>query len=279
MRRAYAKKQDASEKKQGFSLIELAMIAVIIALLTAAVSTGKSLMEASRLRSLMGELSEINKSFLLFQEKYLELPGDMSDAWDYWGTDCMSTADLCNGDGNERIGDSLLPDNYETGMAWRHLQLAKLLGGPPMDGTASVVGGGFVSNVIGVNLPPSDAITGAGYYVETFAYYFTSGLLAGQPNILGTHIQLSGFPAVFPLSVLTPDQASVIDRKLDDGIPRVGKVKGVTTGVTTGDEDACSLPRGGFTDLREPVYQLGINKPNCSIYYRIDNSLKDTRHQ
>lgn len=278
MRRATAKQDDTTEKKHGFSLIELAMIAVIIALLTAAIATGKSLVEASRLRSLMGELSEINKSFLLFQEKYLELPGDMSDAWDIWGTDCMSTADLCNGDGDERITDSLSPDNYETGTAWKHLQLAKLLGGPPMDGTTSAVGDGWVDEIPGVNLPPSDAITSAGYYVATFAEFFTTGPLTGTPNYLGTHVELAGFPGTLPFPVLTPDQASVVDRKLDDGIPKVGKIKGINVGTITGDPDSCYLPRV-FTDLRDPTYQLVIEKPTCAILYRIDNSLKDTQHQ
>ncbi len=266
--------------QRGFTLIELSMVAVIIALLAVAVTTGKGLLEASRIRSLITELIDLNETFLLFREKYNDIPGDMSDAWDYWGSNCMPTADLCNGNGDERIGNTLLPtDNYETGTAWRHLQLAEMLGGNMLDGTASIVGTGFIDEVIGVNLPPSDVIIGAGYHVFTYNVFVESGPLVGTPILLGTHILLASFGDVFATPVLAPRQASVIDNKLDDGIPRVGKIKGNPIGIINGQEDSCYKPWSTTTSLRESEYYIETNATNCVIYYRLDTSRGDTVHQ
>ena len=62
-----------------------------------------------------------------FYSKYEDLPGDMTDAYDYWGSACNSTDTKCNGDGDGDIELSGTADDNEVFRLWQHLVLSELL--------------------------------------------------------------------------------------------------------------------------------------------------------
>jgi prepilin-type N-terminal cleavage/methylation domain-containing protein len=65
-------------KQQGFTLIEIAIVLVIIGLLLSGVLKGQELINAARVRNLASEIDGIKVAYLGFQDRYRVLPGDMT---------------------------------------------------------------------------------------------------------------------------------------------------------------------------------------------------------
>src|SRR5689334_22798184 len=130
--------------KQGFSLLELSIVLVIIGLITGGIMAGRQMVHAAELRAITTEASKINSAIYTFREKYQALPGDMRNAVKYWGAQAGSTADgtdstcsaltytspatstaTCNGDGNGQINAW----NQEHYRFWQQLANAGLFEG------------------------------------------------------------------------------------------------------------------------------------------------------
>lgn len=63
-------------KKHGFSLIELSIALVIIALIVAGIVTGSELIKGAQLRGLIKETTQFASAVNTFRGKYNCLPGD-----------------------------------------------------------------------------------------------------------------------------------------------------------------------------------------------------------
>ena len=70
-------------KQTGFTLLELSVVLIIIALVAGGIVVGQSLIRSATLRSVMGEYDHYLKAVQEFQDKYLALPGDMPNAEEY----------------------------------------------------------------------------------------------------------------------------------------------------------------------------------------------------
>lgn len=192
--------------QKGASLTEMAIVVAIIALILTLVASGINVRKASQLRSFVSDINSFQISIESFVSKYSELPGDMSDATEYWG------ADTANGDGDDFI-EYPTTGNMEALRAWQHLNLAGFI-----DGGLS----GFATNAnqadIGINIPKSKR-TKVGYYL-----IYQNSVGEGSRN----EIVLGAFNATNPNnnSALTTTEANSIDRKLDDGNPTDGLVYG-----------------------------------------------------
>src|SRR5947208_13835939 len=64
------------QKQQGFTLIEIAIVLVIIGLLLGGVLKGQELITAARVRNLAAQLDGVKIAYLGFQDRYRALPGD-----------------------------------------------------------------------------------------------------------------------------------------------------------------------------------------------------------
>src|SRR5690606_4321211 len=139
----------------GFTLIELAIVLAIIGLLVGAIIGGQEMVQASRLNATIKEAQNVREAFLLFREKYNDLPGDMSDAASYWSACTNATNNPCNGDGNGRMqGNSTSGSISEQVRAWQHLALSGIAPGNYTGLITSPL-------VAGQNIAPS-SVNGAG---------------------------------------------------------------------------------------------------------------------
>ena len=81
------------QRSQGFSLIEIAVVIVIIAVLIAGVLKGKEILDQSKLLAQVGQFQKIRQALILFHDKYKTLPGDVTinecSALG-WGSPCSS---------------------------------------------------------------------------------------------------------------------------------------------------------------------------------------------
>jgi len=114
--------------QKGFTLIEAAIVLVIVGFLLGAVLQGRQMIESARFKSLKSDLGEYRDAFGTFRQRYNALPGDYADADTRLG---MSAGSTGNGNGVIDSGGSLGCDTVdeEDCLAWRHLRAARLIRG------------------------------------------------------------------------------------------------------------------------------------------------------
>lgn len=225
----------------GFTLIELSIVLIVIGLVIGGVLVGRDLIKASELRKVISEVDGIKLAINNFRLKYNALPGDMTDAETYWGSnsscpnppkDNIAKTATCNGNGNGAIGkySSLAtPPNevIEWFTAVQQLSNAGFIKGQ-YSGAGGTNGdqGRHVEALPGINVPTS-IISGAGYQISNL-----SGAIALNPGVFfaGNYDNVIYFGKPFATHelqepVLTPEQAYSIDLKIDDGKPGKGAIR------------------------------------------------------
>ncbi len=212
--------------EQGFTLIELSIVLVIIGLVIGSVLAGKHLVRQSELQSVIADMNKFTTAGSTFVIKYGALPGDMPDAESYWGSDsnCPNTTTnaipktaTCNGNGNGVIGTP-----YEMWRVWQHLANAKLIDGA----YTGVAGSGGTWNAsIGINSPAS-RLSGGGYGLLAWAGCSTADANWFAICYNANRMQLGSadptWATVNPL--ITPSEAFNLDQKIDDGLPISGRI-------------------------------------------------------
>ena len=122
---ADASARPIGRRQGGFSLVEAAVVLVVIGLTLAAVLQGRELIASAEYKAFRRQLSEYRRAFQTFRERYNALPGDFGEANDRLG---LSGA---NGDGDGVIGDDANCNSAgeESCRTWQHLRAAGLLDG------------------------------------------------------------------------------------------------------------------------------------------------------
>lgn len=111
--------------QRGFTLIEIAIVLVIIGLLLGGVLKGQELITSARVRNLIAQQDGIKAAFFGFQDRYRAFPGDYSAA--STNMKCP-TAPCFDGNGNGLIQD-VTGTVLETNLVWVHLASAGFLNG------------------------------------------------------------------------------------------------------------------------------------------------------
>ncbi len=221
--------------KQGFTLLELSIVLVIIGLIIGGITAGADLIRAAELNSVVSEVSKYKVAFNTFKLKYNALPGDMKNAQSYWGiaaagTACKNTGTndgrTCNGDGDGNI-EADTTNSQEIFRAWQHLASSEIISGKF---TGSKNSSGLYSVSAPGNSPEnslkrggwaiiaaSDAASIGGWYGDMFPVKSSKNWLQlGEPP--------AGQNALFYDPIVNPTEASTIDQKMDDGKPGTGSV-------------------------------------------------------
>jgi prepilin-type N-terminal cleavage/methylation domain-containing protein len=83
----------------GFTLIELSIVLVIIGLLVGGVLVGRHLIRAAELSQFSSEVQELNLKITVFKDKYGGKPGDLDKASQFFSSCVDIGGNTCNGDG------------------------------------------------------------------------------------------------------------------------------------------------------------------------------------
>jgi len=102
----------------GFTLVEIAIVLVIVGLILGGVFKGQALVDSARVRSMSTEIEGIRTAWLSFQDRYRSIPGDFPKA------PLQIDSAAIAGDGNGRIDDPA-----ERAGVWQQLSLAGFISG------------------------------------------------------------------------------------------------------------------------------------------------------
>jgi len=212
-----------NNRQSGFTLVEIAIVLVIIGLLLGGVLKGQELINSAKVKNMVGDFRTVSSLVYAYQDRFRVFPGDQTQAQlnDAFGAAigaaCAPAAAGSCAQNNGRIdgawsaggaGPGVLTD--ETSVFWQHVRLANLATGPTALNDANYrprnADGGFfgiesgISN-IGVADPFIAGMRGAFYVCSD--------------GILGRYVRQ-------------------IDTTMDDGNTATGSVQAVATGAARG---------------------------------------------
>ncbi|MDD3021590.1 MAG: prepilin-type N-terminal cleavage/methylation domain-containing protein [Alphaproteobacteria bacterium] len=208
--------------ERGFTLVELAIVMIIIGLLIGGILKGQELINNARVSSSVTQLKGIEAAVNTFKDKYAALPGDISNASTRL-PGCTGAICTTNGNGDGLIqttgGDlgaaQLTPASgtNETAM-FAHLTVASLLTGAVEPNTAWSLQTSLPDFNLGGKI--------------RFGYVPNATAQTGQvatANYTGGHYMAVGNGgAALTASTMSAGDLANIDRKLDDGMPNTGSV-------------------------------------------------------
>ena len=219
-------------KKDGFTLVELAIVIVIIGFLVAGIAAGSNMIRQAELRSLVTDLQAYQTAYNNFLGRYNAVAGDFNTASSFWSNCATTTNTDCNGDGDGVIEHGTSTATNEPMHAWRHLALAGMISA----GIQELAVGNTGTLTIGTEAPASKK-SGVGFMMAGGGANIAAGATNPIVSPFGTSTNAvymgRGGVATNALiaGALTAEEAFNIDQKLDDGLVTGGNFAGATTGV------------------------------------------------
>ncbi len=188
-------------KQKGFTLVEIAIVLVIVGLLIGGVLKGQEMITNAKLKRIESDNAGLAAGMFSYQDRYLQLPGDDSQASNRFSV--YSPGDSVNGNGFGTIegtwntaasGDVVTNLTTETGLFFAHLRASGLVPGDGIDDTK-----------------PSNAYGGL------------IGIQDGSLDI-GGHVIIFG--------AIDGPIAKILEGRLDDGDPSDGRIQANETGIS-----------------------------------------------
>ena len=211
-------------QSQGFTLVELSIVIIIIGFLIAGISAGTSLMKQASFNTVINEVTNYRAAFNEFMTRYGAIPGDFKDGYAYWGSlaiaNCTNNNVVIDRTGCNGNGDGKVEVHSEGKLAWKHLALSGMITGTYEVGSTS-------EQIIGVNIPASKYSNGkAGYHFIDYSPYEAVATLIGYKQ--GLLLEIGAFTEGdrAATDIFTTADAKNIDDKMDDGNPNSGTVQG-----------------------------------------------------
>ncbi len=248
--------QTAHGKQAGFTLVELAVVMIIIGLLIGGVLKGQELIANAQVSATVSQVKGVDAAVSTFKDTYAAIPGDMVTA-NIRLPNCTAAPCSTNGNGDSRLGiipNGAAPSAANEGLTfWAHLNAADLVSGVKNTAViqwgeavpSSPIGGGLVAGFIAngaIAGRTATAVARSGHYLVLRS---DPGTAAGAAN-----------------AVITPSQAARIDRKMDDGSPNGGTV--VAIGSVGGGAVNCASAAN-----QTGVYNEALDGLSCSLAVRI----------
>lgn len=198
--------------QSGFTLIELAIVLVIIGLLLGGVLKGQELINSAKVKNMASDFRNIQVQVYSYQDKFRALPGDDKAASQNVAS---SGVTIVNGDGDGVIEGTWNGTSGEAFNFWQHIRLAGLATGSTTTSDVTYVPTNTEGGIIGVQSNPNKTISG-----------------------------LSGSYAICSSGILGK-YAKQLDTTLDDGDTATGSMK--TAATVDGTTAATAMTSKGAT--------------------------------
>ncbi|MHB1100332.1 MAG: type II secretion system protein [Burkholderiales bacterium] len=198
----------------GFTLVEIAIVLVIVGLLLAAVMKGQEMITQGKIKGTISDFNSVLTAYNGYQDRYKAIPGDDSAAAARWPTGAFGTDSVAavngNGDGviaglySTNLGADAAPTTtQESNLFWQHLRAAGFYAGIQTGNGSGTLPTNSVGGTIGVE---NDTTS-------------TAGIRMG-----GILICLTSIPEKI---------ATAVDRQIDDGDATMGSVRSLAIASAT----------------------------------------------
>jgi prepilin-type N-terminal cleavage/methylation domain-containing protein len=189
-------------QQSGFTLVEIAIVLVIIGLLLGGILKGQELINSAKVKNLANDFRTIPTYIYAYQDKFKSLPGDdVAVATHVTGGTAGTGGTLGNGviEGAWNVAET---GTVESNIFWQHVRLANLAAGP------TTPAAGFApTNAVGGRLGISSATT--------------------------AQLQISGMSGTYQIcsAGILGKFAKQLDTQMDDGNTATGSMRSVADGA------------------------------------------------
>lgn len=260
-----------SNSQGGFTLVELAIVLVIIGLIIGGVLVGQDMIKSAEIRSTISQWEKFNTAQNTFRDKFGGYPGDLRNATNFGFVDRTSgTAGATTGDGNGLLEDcSATPGllvGCENAAFFDDLAEAEIIAeditAVPALLTANHVGAAPVAGTF------PDAAIGGG---NVWTVYSTAG--RNWYHLAGIDTSNAGPDLT---NTMTPIEAFNIDNKIDDSVANTGIVlagsdrgtMGTGAGIDDGSAAACLASTSVYNTDEDNAGES--TSPNCQLRIRMN---------
>jgi prepilin-type N-terminal cleavage/methylation domain-containing protein len=193
--------------QRGFTLVEIAIVLVIIGLLLGGVLKGQELINSARAKTVIADFRSVSTYAYGYQDRFRALPGDDAAAATHVTGVSASTGGT---PGNGRIEGNWnsVTATDESVLFWQHVRLANFASGDGRDPASSdvTIAAWLPHNAMGGRI----GVTGVAPITG-----WSGSLFVCQDNIPGSSVRQ-------------------IETALDDGLPAFGSVRAMTNGTASG---------------------------------------------
>lgn len=196
--------------QSGFTLVEIAIVLVIIGLLLGGVLKGQELVNSAKVKNLANDFRSISSFVYAYQDRFRALPGDDRAAATHLNGAINATTPVAADVGNARINGNWNTNTNtdESFLFWQHVRLAGLATGTPDRASNDYIPRNAEGGRMG--------ITGDAVLANPATPYPASFYVCSQ-GIQGRH-------------------ARQIDTTIDDGNTQTGAVRVITDGAANVQE-------------------------------------------
>jgi prepilin-type N-terminal cleavage/methylation domain-containing protein len=184
-------------RQTGFTLVEIAIVLVIIGLLLGGILKGQELINSAKVKNLANDFRVIPTYIYGFQDKYKALPGDDKAVTTHVSGATLATTPGTVGNGVIEGAWNSTTGTDESYLFWQHVRLANLAAGP----------------------------TAAGYPLPSNAVGGTIGINSATT----AQLQITGMTGTYQVcsSGILGKFAKQLDVQMDDGDPTTGSMRAV----------------------------------------------------
>lgn len=216
------------KRQAGFTLVEIAIVLVIIGLLLGGILKGQEMITQAKIKNVINDFNGISAAIYSYQDRYRALPGDEQNAntvarWgaaafggDGNGTFCRTATCAATAVYNTVPTAAATATTDESNLFWLHLRLSGFVPGPT-SGIAAIQ-------------QPSNAVNG----------------------ILGVQTTGMGFTSNIVCTSNLPDKVAIaIDTQMDDGASATGVVRAM---LQTGPNQATGTAATAYAETGTNQY-------------------------
>lgn len=285
--------QDNDSAVTGFTLIEMSIVLVIIALIIGGILTGQDLINAATIRAQISQIEKFNTAVHTFRYKYGGLPGDLQETS---ASQFGFVSNICDGTTGHRDGNGAI-DGYWAGgptyvveygealLFWSDLSAAGLISDAIPHTTPGIFNGGCGTPNTGLSLTSGTyyignflpaAKIGNGNFIYTYDGNNGATYAPGANNWFGisavTSVPTNGNMLSAPaMSVI---QAYNIDQKVDDGVPTQGSARAIylNTNYNSPANDQVSDSTTSCYNKTTSTYSINVSQGtnvNCALSFRL----------
>jgi len=226
-------------QQAGFTLVEIAIVLVIIGLLLGGILKGQELITSARVRNIADQNSGVQAAYYGFIDRYRQVPGD----WNATNAAQAIPGVTTGGNDSGRLdGDN---EWVEALALWEQLSKAGFIQG-------NYTGGDAAPSAADTDKAPRNAFNGYLVLFRTDDYDDPGTAVERLNLVLGSGI---------PVNVLRE-----LDLKVDDGLPESGVMRHALTGGAVFGDIAQSTSTC-VADGTPPIWNIAGNEQLCNAVY------------